>query len=208
VNTEPPRKIYVSCVLDEEKFQHLIQRSEEGTYLRFSIQPITSLLNPSVLAALKSLRCVPLSIFRWSTKLSKTSRPCAKNSSSLLSVFWIKLCSSKARNSLPPGCGVGPRNGDSEMTSPRGRSSGCRVELPGFVFRKRLRLSACEGESGEAEEAEMSSVRFASATYVWETKPTAFRVVLGVRKCRKCALRLPFRPQVVQTEFLVLYSLF
>ena len=149
---------------------------------------------------------MPLSIFRWSTKLSKTSRPCAKNSSSLLSVFWIKLCSSKARNSLPPGCGVGPRNGDSEMTSPWGRSPGCRVELPGFVFKKRLRLSECEGESGEAEEAEMSSVRFASATYVWET--TAFRVALGVIKCRKCALRLPFRLLVVQTEFLVLYSLF
>lgn len=78
----------------------------------------------------------------------------------------MKLCSSKARNSLPPGCGVGPRNGDSEITSPCGRSPGCRVEFPGFVFRNRLRVSEGEGESGEAEVAEISSVRFASATYV------------------------------------------
>jgi len=76
----------------------------------------------------------------------------------------MKLCSSSARNSLPPGCGVGPRNGDSETTSPWGLSPGCRVEFPGFVFRNRLRVS--EGESGEAEDAEISSVRFASATYV------------------------------------------
>ena len=77
----------------------------------------------------------------------------------------MKLCSSKARNSLP-NCGIGPRNGDSEMTSPCGRSPGCRVEFPGFVFRNRLRLSEAEGVSGEAEEAEISSVRFASASYV------------------------------------------
>ena len=136
-----------------------------GIYLRFSIQPITSLLSPSVLAALKSLRCVPLSIFRWSTRLSKTSRPCAKNSSSLLSVFCMKLCSSNARNSRPP---IGPRNGDSEMRSPWGRSPGWRVEFPGFVFRNRLRLSEGEAESGEAEEADISSVRFSSAAYVRE----------------------------------------
>lgn len=78
----------------------------------------------------------------------------------------MKLCSSKARNSLPPGCGVGPRNGDSEMISPCGRNPGCRVEFPGFVFMNRLRLSTGEGESGEAEVAEISSVRFASAAYV------------------------------------------
>ena len=85
----------------------------------------------------------------------------------------MKLCSSKARNSLPPGCGVGPRNGDSEMISPCGRSPGCRVEFPGFVFMNRRRLSEAEGERGEAEEAEISSVRFASATYVCERKHRA-----------------------------------
>lgn len=121
----------------------------------------------------------------------------------------MKLCSSRARNSLPPGCGVGPRNGDSEMTSPWGRNPGCRVEFPGFVFRNRLRLSEGEGESGEAEEAEMSSVLFASAAYVWEKGTDSFfRVTLGCDKCRKCVLRLPFRLLVDQTEFLVLYSLF
>lgn len=193
------KKFYVSQM---KKIQRM-------TYLRFSIQPITSLLSPSVLAALKILRWVPLSIFLWSTKLSKTSRPWAKNSSNLLSVFWMKLCSSKARNSLPPGCGVGPRNGDSEMTSPCGRSPGCRVEFPGFVFRNRLRLSEAEGESGEAEEAEISSVRFASAAYVWEHRADkAFRVASGMINVRKRALQLPFRFLVVQTEFWVLHSLF
>ena len=93
----------------------------------------------------------------------------------------MKLCSSKARNSLPPGCGVVPRNGDSEMTSPCGRSPGCRVEFPGFVFRNRLRVSEVGGESGEAEEAEISSVRFASAAYVCEHKENiSFRIASGV----------------------------
>ena len=90
-------------------------------------------------------------------------------------MFWIKLCSFNAQNSLPPGCVVGPRNGDSETTSPWGRSPGCRFECPGFVFRNRLRLS--EGESGEAEaeDAEISSARFASAAYVGKGNRESFQ---------------------------------
>ena len=96
------------------------RHKRSGTYLLRSIHPITSRLSPSVFAASSNRRCVPFSTFRWSTRSSRTARPCAMNSSRRESVFWMKPCSWRACCSRRPpfmGMGVGPRNGDSDTSS-------------------------------------------------------------------------------------------
>ena len=62
----------------------------------------------------------------------------------------------------------------------------------------RLRLSEGEGESGEAEEAEISSVRFASAAYVCEertqSRQSFFRVASSMinGESAHCSCRFAF----------------
>ena len=64
------------------------------------------------------------------------------------------------------------------------------------MFINRLRLSEGEGESGEAEEAEISSVRFASAVCVRQhSRDKAFvRVASGVINVERahCSCRFAF----------------
>lgn len=136
----------------------------EGAHLLFSIHTITFRLSPSAFAASNSLLCVPFNTCLWSTKLSNTSRPCARNSSSLSLVFWIKLCSSSACICLceKPLCVAEARKGDSEMVSVLcGRRAGCSVDWLGeCVVWNRLRAS--EGEARGAA-PEMSSDRWATA---------------------------------------------
>lgn len=177
--------------------------TQKYTHLRFSIHPITSRLNPSVFATSRIRLCVPLRIFRWSTRLSRTSLPCAKNSSSRVSVFWRNVCSSRARNSLLPipGCGVDPRNGDSDTISLCGRRAGCSVEGPWECWNRR-RVS--EGDRGAADVADISSARLDSAIYShvcwahWGTQGQS-----GFH-----SLRWHFHPLVCQTDSVVQHSLF
>lgn len=135
------------------------------THLRFSIQPITFRLSPRVLAASSSRFWVPFSICRWSTRLFRTSWPCARKSSSLSLVFWMNVCSSKACASraeklLWPG----PRNGDSATVSEcceRRPGWRCDVELGGGYVGWNL-LRASEGDIG-VPETDISSERCAAA---------------------------------------------
>ena len=87
----------MSCVLQANPRQKPSSWDKRNiAHLLRSIQPTTSRLSPSVFAASRRRRCVPLSIARWSTRLSSTSRPCAKNSSSRASVPRRKSCSCSA----------------------------------------------------------------------------------------------------------------
>lgn len=166
------------------------------TYLLFSIHPMTSLLRPSVFAASSSLRCVPFSTFRWSTKSSSTALPCAMNSSSLVSVFWIKLCSRSAccsRDTLFRCTGVGPRKGDSETSSAPG-------VCPAIYLR---RVSPGPAERGivDDDEPDRSSVRAAASCWVSYVQ-YATEQDTGGTHFRLQFLKLHPQVRIVCTEFL------
>ena len=78
---------------------------------------------------------MPFNTLRWSTRLSRTSRPWARNSSSLASVVWMKECSWSAWCSrrVEFGSDAGVRKGDSE----------CCKDVGGA---KRLRASDADGD--------------------------------------------------------------
>jgi hypothetical protein len=89
--------MYISCVLQVLPHQKTSSwKRKKKAHLLRSIQLTTSRLSPSVFAASRNRRCVPLSTARWSTRLSSTSRPCAKNSSSRVSAPRRKSCSFSA----------------------------------------------------------------------------------------------------------------
>jgi len=106
-----------TCLVCYSRFSNelRVNRTNIVTHLLFSIHPITFLLKPSVFAASNNLRCVPLSIWRCSTKLFKTAWPCARYESNWLFDSWIKVCSRNAwcSRAAYTGSGVVPRNGDS-----------------------------------------------------------------------------------------------
>lgn len=147
MNAAPAQNIYISCVLEaDDNFYINAQIVGKGgfviAHLLRSIQPITSRLKPSVLAASRRRRCVPLSTARWSTRLSSTSRPCARKSSSRASAPSRNVCSCSAYCSrLAPSSP--PRNGFSD-------ASPLLAVLP----------SRCEGaEEGGAKRRRASGVR-------------------------------------------------
>jgi hypothetical protein len=105
---------------------------------------MTSRLSPSVLAASRSRRCVPLSMVRWSTRLSSTSRPCARKSSSRDSAPSRKLCSWSAYCSrLAPS--IPPRKGFSGASAVDDVPSSGEVDEAVCGEAKRRRASAVRG---------------------------------------------------------------
>ncbi len=161
MNTAPAQKMYMSCVLRTHPRQKTSSWNKKKTaHLLRSIQLTTSRLSPSVFAASRSRRCVPLSTARWSTRLSSTSRPCAKNSSSRASAPCINVCSCSACASR-----LAPRYACAPLSLARkgfsGAVSSC-VDADAPVAKRRLPVP---GVRGVPVLVEKSSVRCAAVRW-------------------------------------------
>jgi hypothetical protein len=150
--------MYMSCVLQAPPHQKKTscKQKKKTAHLLRSIQLTTSRLSPSVLAASRRRRCVPLSIARWSTRLSSTSLPCAKNSSSRASVPRMKSCSCSAWASR-----LAPRYACAPLPLARNGLSGAVSDVDDVAKR---RLPA-PGVRGVPVLVEKSSVRCASVRW-------------------------------------------